>query len=316
MYLPILRGRQYELIAIRELVEGSLLSDYIIPIIEPVKLSPTLIKTLEVFRENNRKIAIIHNPKVGNLNLDILKCENENIAKKFNELIKEENVIYTCYLNQNVEAQIGMFENESASLETNMIAICEKKDDILSYEKLYSLYKPKYTLVPDERMFRKHIKENCVLMDDKFNKQNRNTDYAAMDDEHFSDDHIDFMEDGYLGFADYSIIGNEYIETGFAPYAVAIHIVYFSDDKSLRIKHFVSDTNEDISDPAGKFAEAVKKLVEWENISNINTSGVTAFIDMYNKNIYPGLGTVKKLSLMHHIELIGQYLDEVRDDNL
>lgn len=44
MYFPYLRGRQFELIALRELLENGVLSDRIIPIIEPVKLSSTLIK--------------------------------------------------------------------------------------------------------------------------------------------------------------------------------------------------------------------------------------------------------------------------------
>ncbi|MDD4049191.1 MAG: sce7725 family protein, partial [Clostridia bacterium] len=49
MYFLYLRGKQFELIAIRELLENSLLSDKIIPIVEPVKLSSTLIKTVQTF---------------------------------------------------------------------------------------------------------------------------------------------------------------------------------------------------------------------------------------------------------------------------
>ena len=44
MYFPYLRGRQYELLALRELVKNNLLGEHIIPIIEPVKLSSTLVK--------------------------------------------------------------------------------------------------------------------------------------------------------------------------------------------------------------------------------------------------------------------------------
>ena len=38
MYFPYLRGRQFELIALRELVEKDVLSSKIIPVIEPVML--------------------------------------------------------------------------------------------------------------------------------------------------------------------------------------------------------------------------------------------------------------------------------------
>lgn len=51
MYFPYLRGRQFELIALRELVEKGVLSSRITPIIEPVKLSSTLVKTIEAYGE-------------------------------------------------------------------------------------------------------------------------------------------------------------------------------------------------------------------------------------------------------------------------
>lgn len=105
-------------------------------------------------------------------------------------------------------------------------------------------------------------------------------------------------------------IAGIYQETGFAPYAVAIHIVYFDNDKSLRIKHFVSDSNDDITDPAGKFQEALYKLILWNKEKKIDTVAMNIFEDLYSREAYPGLGTVKKLSIMHHLELIGQYLDE------
>jgi hypothetical protein len=71
MYFPYLRGRQFELIALRELVEKGVLSSRIIPIIEPVKLSSTLVKTIETYGVNSKPLAIITNPKVGGFNKDI-----------------------------------------------------------------------------------------------------------------------------------------------------------------------------------------------------------------------------------------------------
>lgn len=59
MYFPYLRGRQFELIALRELLEGKRISEKVIPIIEPVKPSSTLLKTLETFVKNDREIAVV-----------------------------------------------------------------------------------------------------------------------------------------------------------------------------------------------------------------------------------------------------------------
>jgi len=65
MYFPYLRGRQYELLALRELAENHLLGNYVIPIIEPVKLSPTLINAMSAFISAKHPLAVIRNPAVG-----------------------------------------------------------------------------------------------------------------------------------------------------------------------------------------------------------------------------------------------------------
>ena len=83
-------------------------------------------------------------------------------------------------------------------------------------------------------------------------------------------------------------------------------------DNSLRIHHFVSDSNDDISDPANKFYEALSKLVEWNSQHKLKTLAMQSFESMYKNETYPGLGVVKKLTIMHHIELLGDYLNEVQ----
>ena len=95
---------------------------------------------------------------------------------------------------------------------------------------------------------------------------------------------------------------------------MAIHIVYFAKDETLRVRHFVSDSNEDITNPALKFYEAVSKLAAWYNEKPHPvemTLGLQTFLHHYEHKSYPGLGTVKKLSLMHHLELMSMYLSRV-----
>lgn len=310
MYFPYLRGRQFELIALRELAECSLMSSEIIPIIEPVKLSSTLTKTIQVFRDTNRALSLVRNPQVGSFISELKIEKNAHLKSEFYELVKFEKMIYTVCLNSSAERAISKLIESGKDI-SDIITLCDNEDNISIYEAIFSSEKPRFNLIPDEGAFRRRIRHNRVMLDDKFNKQARNTDYAETDDEPFSSDHIYYHEDGYMGFSDYSIIGNEYIEAGFAPYAVAIHIVYFDKEQKLRIKHFVSDTNDDITDPAGKFSEAVGKLVEWNKTKKLDTYGINAFTQMYEDEVYPGLGTVKKLSLMHHIELMSRFLDGV-----
>ena len=298
MYFPYLRGRQFELIALRELVEKDVLSGRIMPIIEPVKLSATLVKTIETYGKNNKQLAIITNPKVGSFKSDAREEKNQKLKENFSASLKENhNLLFMNLLKANSKPE--KFIERYAD---NMGTICDDKDTISIYEAYFAAKDVKYNLIPDESGFRRKIRKNRVLLADKFNKQDRNNDYVEVDDEPFSEDHLYYLEDGYVGFSDYSIVGKEYNETGFAPYAVAIHI--------LRVKHFVSDSNDDISDPAGKFQEALLKLVEWNEEKQLDTVAMKEFEDLYHREAYPGLGTVKKLSIMHHLELIGRYLDK------
>lgn len=306
MYFPYLRGRQFELIALRELVEKGVLSSRITPIIEPVKLSSTLVKTIEAYGENSRQLAIITNPKVGSFSSDAKKEKNQKLKESLFASLKENNNILYMYLLRASSKP----EKFIAKYADNMGIICTDKDAIPVFETNFSETNVKFNLIPDESGFRRRVKNNRVLLVNKFNKQERNNDYIEIDDEPFSEDHLYYSEDGYVGFSDYSVVGEEYNETGFAPYAVAIHIVYFDTDESLRVKHFVSDSNDDISDPAGKFQEALAKLVEWNEGKQLDTVAMKEFEDLYSREVYPGLGTVKKLSIMHHLELMGRYLDK------
>lgn len=310
MYFPYLRGRQFELIALRELVDKGILSSRIIPIIEPVKLSSTLMKTIKTYGENNKQLAIVTNPKVGSFNSELMEEKNQKLKESLSIILKENSNILFMYLLKSKSNPENFIERYA----DNMGTICDDKDAVSIYETYFTDKGVKYNLIPDESGFRRKIRKNRVLLSDKFNKQDRNNDYIEVDDEPFSEEHLYYLEDGYVGFSDYSVIGAEYNETGFAPYAVAIHIVYFDTDDSLRVKHFVSDSNDDISDPAGKFQEALSKLIIWNKEKKLDTIAMKVFADLYERETYPGLGTVKKLSIMHHLELIGNYLDKVNKE--
>ena len=309
MYFPILRGRQFELLALRECINKKILSDRIIPIIEPVKASSTYTKTIDAFIDAKHPVAVIRNPLVGSWSKDIKKESNASIKEKASKQLHDDNVISSLYVTSKLNRHIDNLASRGVAL-NDVILICNDPEFVDTYECVIGDAKPLYNVIPDKGEFRRRIRHNRVMCEDHFPKQNRNIDYCDKETELFSKDHLYYAEDGYKGFSDYSIVGLEYSETGFAPYAVAIHIVYFDENKALRIAHFVSDSNDDISDPARKFAEAVEKLVDWNKTMKLDTVGIKAFEDAYKNQTYPGLGVVKKFSIMHHLELMSRYLDE------
>lgn len=58
MYYPVLRGRQNELLAIRELLKDGKLEN-IIPIIEPVKASSTLLSVLKEYENQKSSFFLL-----------------------------------------------------------------------------------------------------------------------------------------------------------------------------------------------------------------------------------------------------------------
>lgn len=316
MYFPYVRGRQYELLALRDLSEKKLLGNFVTPIIEPVKLSPTLNKTMTAFIRGKQPLSVIRNPIVGSFLKDlsdVQKGSKDEVYKQvFLRQYDDPVVIKSVIMQQNAMGLLKHWDEKSVS-KSQLLVINNQREYLELYEQLFDGAVPRFALMPDESAFRRKVRHHKVLLEDKFEKQSRNADYQKNTDEFFSDAHLYFKEDGFVGFADYSVVGNEYLEAGFAPYAVAIHIVYFADDKSLHVKHFVSDSNEGIKNPALKFYEAVSKLDNWYNNDPHPvqlTLGLQTFLEHYKQQTYPGLGTVKKLSLMHHIELMGKYLSE------
>lgn len=312
MYFPYVRGRQYELLALSELVAEELISDYVIPVVEPVKLSATLINTIAEYLKASHSISIIENPSVGTFLKDLGSAKEgsreERYKKTFSDQCNDAKIIKSFIMKDKVDVLIDAIKKNN-NIE-DLLIINTDRDLLNLYENIFDKTAPKYVLIPDEGAFRRKMKNHKVLLNDKFEKQNRNSDYKEIKDEFFSDDHLFYKDDGFLGFSDYSVIGKEYMEAGFAPYAVAIHIVYFASDKTLRVKHFVSESNEDIKNPAGKFYEAVSKLAAWHDRCGVGmTLGLRRFLEHYERQTYPGLGTVKKLSLMHHLELMSNYLN-------
>lgn len=311
MYFPILRGRQFELLALRECINKNILSNRVVPIVEPVKISSTYIRTVDSFIKVGKSIAIIRNPQVGFWGKDLNKESNAKIRDQVYDQLKSTNVISSFHVTSQLEACIDHASQNEISIDS-LLLLCTKSEYIDYYEKIISDNRPLYNLIPDRGDFRRRIRPNRVICEDHFPKKMRNIDYSDINSEFFSSDHLFYAYDGYKGFSDYSVVGEEYSETGFAPYAVAIHIVYFDEKNILRIAHFVSDSNNDISDPARKFAEAVKKLIEWNKTMKYDTTGIQEFEAAYHNQIYPGLGVVKKYSIMHHLELMSRYLDRVK----
>ncbi len=309
MYYPYLRGKQFELIALREL--SGLIADTpqkISPIIEPVKNSSTLKSTISVLKSKDINFNIILNPSVGDLT---------SSTAKIIETVSGEIDGYTNFqLALIIDSKIGISHIKELIQDISFgfsgfslihFGINNNVGDIISTleDSAPVINNIVYFNKTSRRYYRNFPPDTRISLDDYFNCLPKNSDYLSVPDSQFSEEHLFYKVDGYKGFSDFLTIGDNYSETGFLPYAVAIHLSYLVDDNKIRIKHFVSDSNDDTSDIGGKFAEANDKLVKWCNENNIEeTIGIIQFKILHESGHFPGLGSIKKLSVMHHIELV------------
>lgn len=309
MYQPYIRGKQFELIGIRELTTTVLSPNKtkVSPIIEPVKDSSTLKTTIKELINNDINFTIIVNPQVGtfkNTN-DIFNIIRHSVGDNKNYQI---GVIF--HNNIDHKKAIGILQQFSDLIPA--LSIIHNADfyNITDVMELYQEYFTiKYNIInlplTGRRYFRNFEESTRIELEDNFKSQSKNSDYLNVNESNFSEEHLYYKTEGFEGFSDYLSIGEEYSETGFLPYAVAIHLSYADEaTKVIKVKHFVSDSNDDTSDIAGKFAEALEKLIKWCDQTGYDSIAVRLFREFYESGHFPGLGTLKKLSLMNHIELV------------
>jgi hypothetical protein len=281
-------------------------SEKISPIIEPVKDSSTLKSTLKELVEKGINFNFVLNPRVGNLDnpfdtvLDILS----QIINGYTNF--QLAIIVDKYTEQNITTLAEFLSG--IDFEYNGITLIHNSEiENSSIERLNSSLNIKYNLIyfskTSRRYYREFEKSTRVSLDDYFRKLERNADYLDVDVSDFSEEYKFYKDDGFVGFSDFLTIGDSYSESGFLPRAVAIHLSYIDNNK-IKIRHFTSDSNQDSSDIGGKFAEALEKLVTWCDQNEINTMGVNTFRELHSSGHFPGLGSVKKISTINHIELV------------
>ena len=313
MYFPLIRGKQFELLALRDLSKKIATSKKVSPIIEPVKEATAVLeKTLDIFIACNTNFTIILNPIEGEM-----KGDKKQIIANFikNRLNNYDNFQIGIYVNNEDDFKKQyQFAIDNNFHKSNFLLIHnEQLDNLETVNEFIENYKVKYNLINFDKVSKRYDRQfernTIITLSDAFRQQDRNSDYSNNIDEFFSEEYLYYSEDNYAGFSDYLTIGKSYSEGGFLPYAVVIHFTYQDVNQKIRIGHFVSDSNADAIDIAGKFAEALSKLMLFlDNHPNIKTSATLEFSDLYKKQHYPGLGTIKKLSIVNHIELIIQLL--------
>ena len=309
MYYPYFRGKQFELLTVRE--TSSLLAEKgFVPIIEPVRESlGGLQRALKAINDANGNGIVIVNPRYGDH-----QAGGTNIKEVLEELSDGTSLAAGVLLgsDMSVEDAVAMY-TQHADLSPAFIhaGFSDGKglsDQIGNNPENLNLFLEPYS----GKLYRKHFSASKrILLRDGFKKR-KNADYPLV--EKFSDLHVTYEDEGASGFGDFLIVGDDYSESGGPAYAVAIHLTFIDEDSDdeMYTYHFVSKTNDTPTDPAGKFSEALNALVEKLGSGTsklIQTKALTELEQLHAKGHFPGLGYVKKLSMKHHIETLAAYFD-------
>lgn len=308
MYYPYLRGKQFELLALREFAEHYFENCIIFPVIEPVKNSFNSMKlALKKLQQKNINYALILNPQVGELFHKTDTIESE----LFEELAERDKWTPAFIVNTNAMGILGHIREKGYQ---HIMLICEDSVDVNNsdVETLIGLIEVSKVLISnDNRSLKRKLDrlgKEVIRLDDKFKPQKRNADYIDIPEERFTEEHFYYSDDGFRGFADYTVLPSDFSEGGRLPYAVAIHLTYLKNAEEIWVRHFVSDTNDDSTNIQGKFGEAAEKAtIFFESIPYLNDS-INELSSYYREGQYPGLGVLKKISIKNHLELINSTL--------
>lgn len=306
MYYPYLRGKQYELIALREFSQEHPKNGYIIPIIEPVKENlSSLSKAIRIMNTNEMMFSLILNPTDGDF-----QYVKRDIINEIEEL-QDSNWIPAFLYDANVEPILRYIQLHN--LDNVMIVFRDGIDFSKNTALDDFLNSPKITAIvngqANVRATNRHLQQldmKVVRLDDNFQDRKRNVDYSTTEEEVFSEEPFYFQQDGFAGFSDYTILPKNFVEGGSLPYAIAIHLTYQGNNDIIYIRHFVSDTNFDQTNIQGKFAEASTKVISFfkEHPLNFNCIALCELERYVTDAKYPGLGVIKKISIKHHLELM------------
>ncbi|QED38080.1 sce7725 family protein [Antarcticibacterium arcticum] len=311
MYYPFLRGRQFELIALRELSQENEIQGYVSSIIEPVKKSlNSLTLANRIFFETNQSNFLILNPEVGEKKgdtefyLEFLNgLENCSFKPAFH-FRRNSNYIREKIEKYQLRDCLIIGTNEIQSTDQNFREVIE----------IESVRKVVINDPDRNRDLKRYLQGQeieFIRLDDLFEPESRNSNFLPIVSHRFSEEHKYFLDDNYSGFSDYTILSSDFIEGGSTPRAVVIHFTYMNNENQIWIRHFTSNSNDTIADVQGKFGEAARKAVEYCRSHNLQNSAIIELEDYFDQGHYPGLGMVKKISIKNHITLVANYLRSI-----
>ena len=307
MYVSYLYARKYDLLAIRMMLKDGTrdLSKWL-PIVEAVTADISSLKRcIGICAEDSQGIGIVVNPQLHEL-------APANAAKAWwgtMEHLVAGNLNVVPVLRCGEATTIAQVQGFAAHFQGREVAVALFGVTGLGANAAVSLAAQaniRWFLVKDglPTAFANALPvARKVLLKDCFVRQARNADYGGV--EFFTDRHQTFHTTA-AGIGDFLCLGENFNDGGGPPGAVAIHAIFQEQQGGLvMIEHFLSDDQvQGESDTAAKFIQAAQKLVHAIHARPVEFGAnlaLTEYEKLVATNHSPGLGTSKKLQIVHHV---------------
>jgi hypothetical protein len=312
MYYPLLRARQFELITLRELANENAIQGFVIPILEPIKKTyNNLNLAFNVFKEKGQQTYLILNPENGEASgngthyINYLQEKNDNVFLPAFKYHSNGKYIIDAINKYSLKDVLIICSNDVDPNNSDFTAVATHNSVTT-----FNVEEPDRNRLLKRYLFK--LTKKFIRLDDPFERKMRNSDFLSIEAHKFTEEHLHYKTEKFFGFSDYTTLPSEFIDGGSTPRAVAIHLTYLNSDDNIWIRHFTSTTNDSISNVQGKFAEAARKAVEYCRKNNLKNSALENLFQHYDNEHYPGLGTVKKISMKNHLLVVVDYLKNIK----
>ncbi|MCI1892431.1 MAG: sce7725 family protein [Schleiferilactobacillus harbinensis] len=289
-YWPLLRGRQFDLLALQLLTQDNLLTNRIIPMIEPIRDAAGLPRLLKLRNQAGLPTVVIRNPSVGTYGLGTHK------RYPLTPFFADANVWSGWWWRPDLQippaARQVLLIDDFRRLPAPAI--------LMQFHTIVVQNDPRITQAIDH--------PRRIFLHDPWPRVHRTREFAQYADTPLFTERHWAMHHGFDGISDYSLNGAPYFDKGWPQGTIAFHIAYLRDG-GIWLHHFLPLPTGGTQ--AEQFQYLQGELRRWlaSHRHSILWDGPLKELLHYGDiNHYPGLGVIKKLSVAHQILSVQQLL--------
>jgi hypothetical protein len=306
MYFAVLRGKQYDIQAVREVAPALVAAANVTPVIEPVRNEWARIN--EVL-DAGLTVGLIVNPANGIYSPPGPRATRVRLlfpAPARTTFARTEVLPTLLVTDTTTAATVRRFHASLSAGRPHLVFVASSPRDATAMPLVHAT-PPQHLLIARRAVPASTLRARNVDVTDSYVRQPRNAAYPF--DELFTDRPATIGADAsYAHFGDYSIVGATYSDGGGQAANVALHLVYSTGGPgtALRIRHYVSSPHPNLATMCREALDMmVADLPMILAMTPINqTSTVREMVAVHASGGHYSLAKGKEMAIRHHLQLM------------